>query len=302
MNPNSLGELEQMKFELETLDEYSDENLLTEIKRVVKELKGDRFTIDKFDKLAKVHSTTLRNHFGSLKRALDLAGIDEKVAPRFRVLSKDELLQVIREYITQNPGVPVKKQEIAERLGVDPGSISRRFGEWHHILAEVGGNPFARRYSEKECFENLFNLWTYYGRQPHFAELKKPPSTVGSKAYIQRWGGWRKALAAFIRMVNEDKNVFDVTEENSTESNTVLKSASQGQTRNISLSLRYKILIRDRCRCVLCGASPATELGVTLHIDHKHPWSKDGLTIEENLRTLCSKCNLGKGAKIEEIV
>jgi 5-methylcytosine-specific restriction endonuclease McrA len=30
-------------------------------------------------------------------------------------------------------------------------------------------------------------------------------------------------------------------------------------------------------------------------VDHIVPWSKGGETILENLRTLCSKCNLGKG-------
>jgi 5-methylcytosine-specific restriction endonuclease McrA len=37
------------------------------------------------------------------------------------------------------------------------------------------------------------------------------------------------------------------------------------------------------------------ERGVELHVDHILPWSKDGETVEENLQTKCSKCNLGKG-------
>ncbi len=68
--------------------------------------------------------------------------------------------------------------------------------------------------------------------------------------------------------------------------------------REIGLSLRYKILKRDNYKCCICGASPAKDSSVELHIDHILPWSKGGETTEENLQTLCSKCNLGKSNSI----
>ncbi len=64
--------------------------------------------------------------------------------------------------------------------------------------------------------------------------------------------------------------------------------------RDIPVSLRYQILKRDNFRCVSCGASPAKDPSVELHIDHIIPWSKGGETTADNLQTLCSKCNLGK--------
>ncbi|HBR79796.1 MAG TPA: hypothetical protein DEA46_05200 [Candidatus Moranbacteria bacterium] len=64
--------------------------------------------------------------------------------------------------------------------------------------------------------------------------------------------------------------------------------------RGIPLSLRYKVLSRDSFKCVRCGRSPATDIGVELHIDHKLPFSKGGKTILENLETKCKECNLGK--------
>ena len=60
------------------------------------------------------------------------------------------------------------------------------------------------------------------------------------------------------------------------------------------MRLRYKVLQRDNYKCCLCGASPATNSSVVLHIDHIKPWSKGGETVIENLQNLCSKCNLGK--------
>ena len=44
---------------------------------------------------------------------------------------------------------------------------------------------------------------------------------------------------------------------------------------------------------VACGRG--TNDGVSLQIDHKIPFSLGGLTVLDNLQTLCSECNLSKG-------
>ena len=68
----------------------------------------------------------------------------------------------------------------------------------------------------------------------------------------------------------------------------------KANTRIISDKLRYQVLKRDNFKCCACGASPAKDPSVELHIDHIIPWSKGGETTLENLQTLCSRCNLGK--------
>ena len=65
-------------------------------------------------------------------------------------------------------------------------------------------------------------------------------------------------------------------------------------SRTISDKLRYQVLKRDNFKCCACGASPAKDPSVELHIDHIVPYSKGGETAIDNLQTLCSKCNLGK--------
>lgn len=73
------------------------------------------------------------------------------------------------------------------------------------------------------------------------------------------------------------------------------KVVSRNNTpRTISTTLRYQVLKRDNFKCCACGASPAKDPAVELHIDHIVPWSKGGETKMDNLQTLCSKCNLGK--------
>ena len=69
-------------------------------------------------------------------------------------------------------------------------------------------------------------------------------------------------------------------------------------SRNIGEGLRYKVLKRDNFKCCVCGSSPAKDSSVELHVDHVIPWSKGGETIMDNLQTLCSKCNIGKGADL----
>ncbi|MFB5281804.1 HNH endonuclease [Peribacillus sp. Hz7] len=64
--------------------------------------------------------------------------------------------------------------------------------------------------------------------------------------------------------------------------------------RTIPLSLRFKVLERDRC-CKLCGRTPKD--GVKLHVDHITPYSMGGATILENLQVLCGECNIGKSNK-----
>lgn len=291
-----------MDYELQTLEEYSDETLISELRRVAEVLNGQRLTIERFNSLARVYSTTLRNRFGSWQAALDKAGISEEIAPRWRVLSRENVIQELRNFATENPGVSVTRDCIAERLGVYANNLTRRFGKWETLLSEVGIEPvpLGRRYTDEECFENILTLWTHYGRQPYIGELKHAPSTVGPKAYILRWGGWRAALSAFVKKINEDNppNIETISISPSCKDQTTIESDAPAP-RSIPLSLRYRILSRDKFRCIICGASPAKDFSVELHVDHIHPWSRGGQNIEGNLRTLCSRCNLGKGDKIE---
>ena len=62
-------------------------------------------------------------------------------------------------------------------------------------------------------------------------------------------------------------------------------------------SLRYDVLKRDGFRCVICGACASDT--IKLHVDHIIPVAKGGKTEFDNLRTLCSDCNLGKSDKYD---
>lgn len=71
-----------------------------------------------------------------------------------------------------------------------------------------------------------------------------------------------------------------------------------GQRALMTSSLREKIKSRDNFTCKICGLSNRDEENLLLEIDHIIPLSKGGITSENNLQTLCWKCNRSKGSKV----
>jgi hypothetical protein len=66
------------------------------------------------------------------------------------------------------------------------------------------------------------------------------------------------------------------------------------QTRQIPTWVKQVVYKRDKGVCVLCGS------GDQLHFDHDLPYSRGGSSaIPENVRLLCARHNLSKGARIE---
>lgn len=62
--------------------------------------------------------------------------------------------------------------------------------------------------------------------------------------------------------------------------------------------LREFIKTRDNFTCCNCGNSVYIEPNLLLEIDHIIPVAKGGRTVEDNLQTLCWKCNRAKSDKI----
>lgn len=62
----------------------------------------------------------------------------------------------------------------------------------------------------------------------------------------------------------------------------------------MSAALRYQTIKRDGYRCRACGFG--VHDGAHLHVDHIVAIANGGKTQEDNLQTLCTVCNLGKGA------
>lgn len=78
------------------------------------------------------------------------------------------------------------------------------------------------------------------------------------------------------------------------------KKSIAGQRALMTSKLREEIKSRDNYTCCSCNLSIEDEQNLLLEIDHIIPVSKGGLTSENNLQTLCWRCNRTKGAKLED--
>lgn len=286
---------------LEHLASYDDEALLDELRRVAALIPGPKLSRTQFNAKSKVNESTIRNRFGGWKKALERAGLASRFDDSNSAFSKEEILSEMKIIALKLGKSQLTQAEFTANTGISSGPILRIFGSWKNaiVAAELTQVALGRRYSDDECFENLLAMWTQYARPPHHDEMNQPPSKVGAKAYVLRWGTWRKALEAFVAHVNEPVDV--------SKPNLVLPTQVKSDelvpdnrgTRGIPLGLRYFILKRDSFRCVLCGRSPALEHGLILHVDHIIAWANGGATVTDNLRTLCIHCNLGKSDKVE---
>ena len=302
------------RFEINFLDDYTDESLLAEIRRVAAQHSGGSLTLKMFVQLSRrVSISTIRRRFGTWQNALAKAGLDhlysgQKVSAKMRAqpvkrLTNDDLIAELRRVRTILGIETMSREQFNAHSITSYEAVKRRFG-WSEALkiAGIKSAPMGHaKWTTEQCFENLARVWTHYGRPPAYREMFAPPSTVAGKGYIGRWRTWRKALRAFVSWTNSDTENADSEPSPKQESlpnqrltEPIIRRSEQEQ-RQVGQRLRFRVFLRDRFRCVACGRSPATDLNTILHADHITPFALGGRTVLENLQTLCESCNLGKG-------
>ena len=186
-------------------------------------------------------------------------------------------------------GVRVSRPQYIQHGHYGAATVHTRFGSWNKAVIAAGLSiSHEIDISDERLLENLLILWQHRGRQPRRTELSLPPSTVSQGPYNRRFGGWTAALHSFVSYANSSD--LDLN----TQREPAPLPSRHTTGRDPSLRLRWKVLQRDRFTCCGCGRSPATSIGIELHVDHKTAWSNGGETTFENLQTLCSGCNFGK--------
>jgi hypothetical protein len=327
---------------------YTDDAIVSDIRRVFALSDEDGFTLEAYKAHGQYSVSVIRRRFGGWREALNRASLgDRYVGPAItegmksqtgRAMTEDEILRRIRDIAEQLGKPRLSGAEIEANSEITQSQMYRRFGSVSAALRRAGVEQVGRgrRYTEDEIFENLLSVWTHYGRAPTVAEMDSLPSTVGKNAYLHRYGGWRKALKAFIERTNSeadhdpaqdseqtlpvladsgDRLVRPAGDPDATERpqpisqiGTSRRGKKRGEPRTRpedrrkpSLGLRSKVMERDQSRCQICGRGPPTEdRDCRLHVDHIMPFAKGGKTTFENLRVLCSDCNWGRGARYDD--
>ena len=200
--------------------------------------------------------------------------------------SNDELIADLKETAKQLGVSSLSMREYDENGKFSSSAVSRRFGTWNQALSIAKLDYRNRAFSDNELFENIETVWIKLGKQPTRRDMDNTAiSSISSGSYLRKFGQWSNALKSFTKYINENEKVYSF--DNHHESIHKTK-------RDVNLRMRFIVMQRDNFRCCVCGASPAKDPSVELHIDHIIPWSKGGETTLQNLQTLCSKCNLGK--------
>ena len=126
-----------------------------------------------------------------------------------------------------------------------------------------------------------------------FANIDESVLTVEYKFSYTSGGGM--AQRSFTVPMTEETIVELI---NVLESKLTASAFAKEQRTLMTKKLREFIKNRDNFTCYSCGNSTHVEPNLLLEIDHIIPVAKGGYTVEENLQTLCWKCNRSKSDKI----
>lgn len=210
---------------------------------------------------------------------------------RRRGITKHEILNDLKRVAADRNVATVTKATYDDFGAFGATTVLRLFGSWNEAIKTAGLRIAVRQnISEEELFQNIASVWTDLGRQPYRREMSdKNVSEFSLGTYEKRFGTWNKALSAFAAYIN---GISTLAQEDKGYGKN--RTHSKRTSRTVNWRMRARILIRDGCICQMCGDSPTKSPGTILHVDHKLPWSKGGETVEENLRVLCERCNIGR--------
>lgn len=298
-----------MKFKLNDYHRnVTDEELLKDLLRVANSLeKATISRVEYVNKGGKYHSSTIEKRFGGWLEALKKCGLSPNDRQsKTRGITAEDLIKDLQDVANGLSKTTVSSSEYSQYGKYSRDTFSHKFASWNNALKMSGLEPFDHplgntKISEYACLEEIERIWITLGRQPTTTDIKNGLSKYSLHTYERRFGSWRKALEFFVAYMNGDKEVEklgdsdDVQRSHKIPQNHTINSLSHKTKRDINLRLRFLVMKRDNFKCRICGRSPATTPGVELHIDHIIPWSKGGETTIDNLQTLCSDCNLGKG-------
>ncbi len=165
---------------------------------------------------------------------------------------------------------------------IDPTTVKRKFGTMEEAHTAAGLVPPGRKMTDAEILQALVALWEITakasGRSPIARELKEYGSPASIDTVLCRFGSWKKALVAAAAAAAAPETV---THE--------LRQMPAARRQPVSDTTRFMIFRRDGYTCQICRRP-----GGVIEVDHVIPRARGGSNSEDNLQTLCHRCNQGK--------
>ena len=307
-----------MKFELtEYHHNISDQALLNDVAHVARVLNKSSLTKKEYAQNGQYGVETICRRFGSWLKVLDLCKLESNQfqlaaansSHLYTAISNRDLLDDIIRVSKILGKESFSSREYNDLAKYSSSTVFKRFKAWNNALVKAGLRPY-KQVSEKRIetttlFEEIERMWITLGRQPTVSDIKNGYSKYALNTFSRRFGGWRNALEAFVDWIENDTQVIDIKTDKSVGDDTLIQERDfpppikHKTKRDINLRLRFLVMKRDNFKCCVCGASPAKDSEVELHVDHIIRWSKGGETVIDNLQTLCSKWNWGKSDLLE---
>ena len=303
-----------MKFELkEHHRNIPNDDLLDDVKRVAAIIGKKTLTRGEYSQYGKYGYNTFRRRFGSWNTVLELCDLDVNVFQRaaaqgghnYSALTDEQLIEDLKKVAKVLGSSSFSSGDYQKYGQFSRGTFLRRFGTWNNALEKAELIPYkqvsGRKIYDEVILQEIERVWIKLGRQPTTTDIKSGVSVYSLNTYVRHFGSWSNALRTFVEYINgEEVSLQEETfsEENEASNRTTINYPElpfkHKTAREPNLRLRFMVMQRDNFKCCICGASPAKDPSVELHVDHIVPWSKGGETTIDNLQTLCSKCNLGK--------
>jgi hypothetical protein len=276
----------------------SEDELLNDLKSVAQSLNKTTLYRKEYNRYGKFSSTTIERRFKSWSNACRLAGfvVDKN---QIKSITDEDIINDMNEVAKILGKNSLTRSEYASLGNYHPSTVSNRFGTWNNSLLKAGLQiSLNKKITNIDLFDDIQYTWIKLGRQPTTTDIKAGLSNYSLNTYAHHFGSWRKALASFVSYINSECNTTESFQDDETNIKNVVAEDTtpikHHTNRDINLRLRFLVMKRDNFKCCICGASPAKDSTIELHIDHIVPWSKGGETELDNLQTLCSKCNRGK--------
>lgn len=295
----------------EKKEPLSKEQLFNEIKNVWEKF-GRRPTYGEFRKASAFGIRIYEKRFGTWKDTVEqfcLENINYNTNHGSIGLwaTKELLIQELQKIKeTYNPEVLEFKDYKKFGGNYTKMTFLKYFGSWKNALQSVDikpGSEWNKSPDNELLFDELQKVWEQLGRQPLYNEMEGL-SKYSYKLYERKFGGWNKAIHAFVADRENEEEIISSSEiENKVSPDNIVEiisSASSNSVETIIMKtpripgtrLRFRVLLRDNFTCQYCGRT--TKDGIKLEADHKIAYSKGGETVLDNLTTACWTCNSGK--------
>jgi Homing endonuclease associated repeat/HNH endonuclease len=197
------------KFEKDFMDNYSDDALLDELRRVADLANGAPITKDNFAMMSRCSSSTIVRRFGTWKNALTRAGLANRCRRSrdfmdIRHLTDEQKRAIYRTLLVEaamgceSPYLRESDFDSAQK-GVSSVVIRKCFGSWKNALEGAGLEYKTRRIAPAEKDALYIKLLrdvadTCGNKSISIAEFDVAQNIVSSKAIREHFGSWTVAL------------------------------------------------------------------------------------------------------------